>query len=62
MVSHDWDLVRRYADYVVLVQQRVLKTGAPQEVFSSPEFMNVFRNEIGSAFERDGGAGAQYVP
>ena len=62
MVSHDWDLVRRYADYVVLVQQRVLKTGAPQEVFSSPEFMNVFRGEIGSAFERDGGAGAQYVP
>ena len=46
----------------MLVQQRVLKAGAPQEVFSSPEFMNVFRNEIGSAFERDGGAGAQYVP
>ena len=62
MVSHDWDLVRRYADYVVLVQQRVLKTGAPQEVFSSPEFVNVFRGEIGSAFERDDAAGEKFVP
>ena len=62
MVSHDWDLVRRYADYVVLVQQRVLKTGTPQEVFSSPEFVNVFRGEIGSAFERDAAAGEKFVP
>ena len=62
MVSHDWDLVRRYADFVVLVQQRVLKTGTPQEVFSSPEFLNVFRSEIGSAFERDAAAGAPFRP
>lgn len=62
MVSHDWDLVRRYADYVVLVRQRVLKTGTPQEVFSSPEFANVFRAEIGSALERDAAAGAQFKP
>lgn len=62
MVSHDWDLVRRYADFVVLVQQRVLKMGTPQEVFSSPEFANVFRGEIGSTLERDAEAGAKFVP
>jgi len=62
MVSHDWDLVRRYADYVVLVQQKVLKTGTPQEVFSSPEFLNVFRGEIGSALDRDTAAGAMFRP
>ena len=62
MVSHDWDLVRRYADYVVLVQQKVLKTGTPQEVFSSPEFANVFRGEIPPALERDMSAGALYKP
>lgn len=62
MVSHDWDLVRRYADYVVLVQQKVLKTGTPQEVFSSPEFLNVFRAELGSALDRDESAGAPFMP
>ena len=62
MVSHDWDLVRRYADFVVLVQQKVLKMGTPQEVFSSPEFANVFRSEMGSTLERDAEAGAKFVP
>ena len=62
MVSHDWDLVRRYADFVVLVQQKVLKSGTPQEVFSSPEFANVFRAEIGSALERDASAGEPFKP
>lgn len=62
MVSHDWDLVRRYADWVVLVQQKVLKQGAPQEVFSSPEFANVFRGEMPPALERDFSAGAQFRP
>lgn len=62
MVSHDWELVRRYADFVVLVKQKVLKTGAPQEVFSSPEFLNVFRGEIGSALDRDAAAGAIFKP
>ena len=61
MVSHDWDLVRRYADYVVLVKQTVLKAGVPQDVFSSPEFANVFRGEI-PGLERDATAGAQYRP
>ncbi len=62
MVSHDWDLVRRYADFVVLVQQKVLKAGTPQEVFSSPEFANVFRSEIPPSLERDASAGAPFRP
>lgn len=42
MVSHDWDLVRRYADHVILVNQKVLCTGSPQEVFSSQAFEDTF--------------------
>ncbi len=62
MVSHDWELVRRYADWVVLVQQTVLKQGAPDEVFSSPEFANIFRGEINRSLERDASAGVPFKP
>ena len=62
MVSHDWELVRRYADWVVLVQQKLLKQGTPGEVFSSPEFEQVFRGEINRSLERDKTAGEPYKP
>lgn len=62
MVSHDWDLVRKYADAVVLVQQTVLRMGTPQEVFSSPEFERVFPAAASRGWERDVNAGAQFVP
>ena len=62
MVSHDWALVRRYADFVVLVQQKVLKAGTPQEVFSSPEFENTFRTAGNHGLERDIHAGAPFRP
>ena len=62
MVSHDWELVRRYADRVVLVQQTVLKTGTPAEVFASPEFENIFRGEINRSLERDLNAGVPFKP
>lgn len=42
MVSHDWELVRQYADSVVLVKQKVLETGTPAEVFSSQAFAETF--------------------
>lgn len=42
MVSHDWELVRQYADSVVLVKQKVLETGTPAEVFSSQAFAEMF--------------------
>lgn len=43
MVSHDWNLVRQYADYVVLLKQTVLCAGTPAEVFSSSEFEQTFQ-------------------
>ena len=43
MVSHDWQLVRKYADSVVLLQRRVLDMGTPEAVFSSPAFEETFR-------------------
>lgn len=62
MVSHDWDLVRKFADVVVLVQQSVLKVGTPQEVFSSPEFERVFPGAVNRGWERDASAGVQFMP
>lgn len=42
LISHDLDYVRRYADHVVLLDQTVRKQGSVREVFSSPEFEQVF--------------------
>ncbi|MBE5782637.1 MAG: metal ABC transporter ATP-binding protein [Clostridiales bacterium] len=42
MVSHDWDLVRRYADHVILLNQQVLCAGSPEEVFASEAFQKTF--------------------
>ncbi len=42
MVSHDWDLVRQFADHVALVNKTVLIAGPPEEVFSSPAFAEAF--------------------
>lgn len=42
LVSHDWDLVRRYADEVALLEKNILCDGTPEEVFSSAAFMKAF--------------------
>lgn len=42
LVSHDLELVKKYADKVVLLDKRILKKGTADEVFESQEFMNVF--------------------
>jgi len=42
LVSHDLRLVREYADHVVLLDKTVLAQGTPAQVFSSPEFDQVF--------------------
>lgn len=42
LISHDLNYVERYADKVVLLEQTVLKQGNVQEVFSSPEFAEIF--------------------
>lgn len=42
LVSHDWELVRRYADTVILLDKTVRAAGTPDEVFGSKEFGALF--------------------
>lgn len=42
LISHDLEYVKRYADKVVLLDETILKQGSVKEVFSSPEFGQVF--------------------
>ena len=49
LVSHDLDVVRRYADRVVLMQGPVVRQGDPEYVFDSDEFAQVFYTRGGRA-------------
>lgn len=42
IVSHDFEFVRKYADYVVLMDRTIMKEGTPEEVLGSEEFHRVF--------------------
>lgn len=42
IVSHDLELVKKYADKVVLLNKKVLAKGNAEEVFSSIEFKEIF--------------------
>ncbi len=42
LISHDLDMVRRYADRVVLLNQTVLEVGSPDEVLQSKSFYDTF--------------------
>jgi len=42
LVSHDWSLVRRYADDVILLDRSVREEGSPDEVFASAAFRELF--------------------
>ena len=42
LVSHDLELVKRYADKVILLDKEILKEGTPEDVFSSSEFKERF--------------------
>lgn len=42
LVSHDLDLVGKYADRVILMDKTVLANGKPEEVFQSNSFYEVF--------------------
>lgn len=45
LVSHDLNLVKKYADRVILLDKRILKQGEPNFVFESKEFKNEFEVE-----------------
>lgn len=42
LISHDFSLVRRYADRAVLLSRRVIAQGPPNEVLAGPGFASVF--------------------
>ena len=42
LVTHDWALVRRYADDVILLDKTVRAEGGPEEVFASDAFRELF--------------------
>ena len=44
LVSHDLDLVKKFADKVVLLDKEILKQGTAKEVFESEQFKTVFES------------------
>lgn len=42
LISHDLDMVKKYADQVILLNKRVLKVGTADEVFHSAEMQKLF--------------------
>lgn len=48
MTTHDFSLLPRYADQVVLLEHRVLAAGSAEDVLSSGEFARVFHRKGGS--------------
>ncbi|GHV08390.1 zinc import ATP-binding protein ZnuC [Clostridia bacterium] len=42
MVSHDFALLSKYADHVLLLDGCIKAAGAPEKVFNSPEFKELF--------------------
>lgn len=42
LVSHDLELVKEYADKVILLDKEVIREGTPDQVFNSLEFKNRF--------------------
>ena len=49
MTTHDFGMLKRYADQVVLIDGTVLKQGDPHSVLTSQEFQNVFHRKGGDA-------------
>lgn len=49
MTTHDFSMLERYCDRVVLLSHRILKQGTPLEVLDSEEFMEAFHMGGGRA-------------
>lgn len=49
MTTHDFSMLEKYADRVVLLQERVLCEGTPEQVLSSDAFAEVFHMRGGKA-------------
>ncbi len=42
MISHDFEFIKKHSDYVILLDQTILKEGRPEEVLQSEEFQKEF--------------------
>ena len=42
LVSHDLNLVKKFADKVILLDEKIVKEGTAEEVFKSEEFIKRF--------------------
>ena len=49
MTTHDFSILDRYADQVVLIDRTVLTQGRPKDVLDSPEFRQIFHRGGGRA-------------
>ena len=49
MTTHDFSMLPRYADQVVLIDRGLRKFGTPEEVLDSPEFQQAFHMKGGRA-------------
>jgi len=45
LISHDLEMLERFADKIILLNKRVLKIGTAHEVFKSPEMREVFKQK-----------------
>jgi len=49
--THDFATLSQFADKVILLNRKVLKSGTPEEVLSSPEFYETFHLRMGKGGE-----------
>lgn len=42
LISHDFSFVKKYADYVILLDKTIIREGTPKEVLHSKEFEEIF--------------------
>ena len=49
MTTHDFSMLPRYADQMVLIDRQVLISGKPETVLDSPEFSEAFHMKGGRA-------------
>ena len=42
LVSHDLNMVQKYADKVILLDKTIIKKGTPEEVYASKEYKEIF--------------------
>jgi len=48
MITHDFSMLPRYADQVVLLNKQLIRQGTPSEVLDSEEFRQVFHRKGGA--------------